>query len=214
MVSTARDIDARPRGPVAYGTMTLGVPGIQTKRWSRREYDRLIEAGLLGEDEPIELVDGQMVVREPQHTPHATATQLVAEALRAVFGRGWHVRCGLPVALDDYSEPEPDVSVVRGVPRDYAAAHPSRPVLVVEVAKSSLDFDRRYKAAVYARARIPELWIVNLVDRVTEVYRTPARSPRSRYGWKYRSVRVLRPADAVAPLAARRTELRVADLLP
>ena len=102
---------------------------IQTRRWTRKEYDRLVELGVLHEDEPIELVDGEMVVREPQHTPHATATQLVAEALRDAFGRGWQVRTQLPVALDDDSEPEPDVTVVRGDARDFLGDHPSTAAL-------------------------------------------------------------------------------------
>ncbi len=129
---------------------------IRTRRWTRRECDRLVELGVLHEDEPIELVDGEMVVREPKHTPHTTATELTAEALRLAFGRGWHVRVQEPVALDDDSEPEPDVAVVRGAPRDYLAEHPSRPALIVEVAQSSLAFDRRRKGELYARADIAD----------------------------------------------------------
>jgi Uma2 family endonuclease len=187
---------------------------IQTRRWTRREYDRLVELGILDEDEPIELVDGEMVVREPRQTPHVTATALVADALRRAFGRGWWVRAQEPVALDDDSEPEPDVSVVRGTPRDYLAAHPSRPVLIVEIAESSLAFDRRRKAGLYARAGIADYWIVNLDDRVVEVYRRPARTASARYGWKYRSVRTRRPGASISPLAAPARRVAVADLLP
>lgn len=71
---------------------------VRTRRWTRKEYDRLIELGVLDEDEPIELVDGQMVVREPRHAPHVTATALVAEALRSAFGPAWWVRVQEPVA--------------------------------------------------------------------------------------------------------------------
>ena len=77
----------------------------------------------------------------------------------------------LPVALDDYSEPEPDAAVVPGDPRDYRASHPTSPVLVVEVAASRLAFDRRHTASLYARARITDYWVVNLVERVLEVHR-------------------------------------------
>src|SRR5262250_124026 len=110
-------------------TRAVGEPSLRTRRWTRREYDRLIELGVLHEDEPIELLAGRLVVREPQRTPHATATQLAADALRAAFGVGWSVRVQLPIALDDESEPEPDVAVVRGAPRDYLREHPSAPVL-------------------------------------------------------------------------------------
>jgi Uma2 family endonuclease len=188
---------------------------IRTRHWTRKEYDRLVELGLLDEDEPIELVDGQMVVREPKHTPHTTATELTAEALRRAFGIGWHVRVQEPVALDDDSEPEPDVTVVRGAPRDYLRTHPSRPALVVEIAKASLAFDRRRKGGLYARAGILEYWIVNLVDRALEVYRQPVRSRSARYGWKYKTVRMLKPGASVAPVAAlAAARVAVADLLP
>ena len=187
---------------------------VRTRRWTRKEYDRLIELGILDEDEPIELVDGQMVVREPKHAPHAVTTELVSDALRRAFGRGWHVRGQAPIALDDDSEPEPDVTVVRGRPRDYLNEHPSRPALIVEVAKSSLGFDRRRKGGLYARAGIAEYWIVNLVAGTLEVYRRPGRSPSARYGWKYRSVRVLKRGARVSPLAAPTARVAVADLLP
>ena len=187
---------------------------IRTRRWTRKEYDRLVELGVLHEDEPIELVDGQMVVREPRHTPHVTATALVVEALRGAFGAGWWVRAQEPVALDDDSEPEPDVTVVRGAPRDYLAEHPSRPVLVVEVAQASLAFDRRRKGGLYARAGIEDYWIVNLVGRALEVYRQPVSSASARYGWKYKSVRVLKPGTTVSPLGAPTARIAVADLLP
>jgi hypothetical protein len=74
----------------------MGEPAIRTRRWTRQEYDRLIELGVLHEDEPVELLDGRLVVREPQRTPHTVATQLVEEALRAAFGTGgWSVRVQL-----------------------------------------------------------------------------------------------------------------------
>ncbi|MBI3636376.1 MAG: Uma2 family endonuclease, partial [Candidatus Rokubacteria bacterium] len=126
--------------------MATQIEGSRTRRWTRREYDRLIGLGVLHADEPIELLDGHLVVKEPQNPSHATAYQLVTVALRRVFGRGWDVRPGLPIALDATSEPEPDVSVVRGDPRDYRRDHPARPVLIVEVALSSLRLNRRLKA--------------------------------------------------------------------
>src|SRR6267142_4626562 len=137
-------------------TRAVGEPIIRTRRWTRREYDRLIELGVLHEDEPIELLAGRLAVREPQRTPHAVATQLVAEALRAAFGAGWSVRVQLPLALDEESEPDPDVAVVRGAPRDYLREHPSVPGLVVEVAHDSLRADRTLKARLYARAAIAD----------------------------------------------------------
>ena len=187
---------------------------LAARRWTRREYDRLIEYGFFHEDEPLELIAGQLVVAEPKGAPHVTAVMLAAEALRQAFGAGWHVRVQDPIALDDESEPEPDLAVVPGAPRDYATAHPERPVLVVEVAESSLYFDRQTKAAIYARGGIADYWIVNLVDRALEVYRDPAAVPDAPHGWAYRSVVRLGPGAAVSPLAAPRTAIAAADLLP
>ena len=90
-----------------------------------------------------------------------------------------------PVALDDESEPEPDVAVVPGQWDDYSDAHPARPVLVVEVADSRLSFDQKHKGSLYARAHLADYWILNLVDRVLEVYRQPAPSITAAFGWDY-----------------------------
>jgi Uma2 family endonuclease len=185
-------------------------PRFETRRWTRREYDRLIDLGILNEDEPIELVQGHMVVREPKSDPHERAIEFMIEALRRVFGKGWRIRGGGPLALDPDSEPEPDVSVVRGPPpRD--VGHPSRAALVVEIAKSSLAFDRTLKAEVYARMGVADYWIVNLVDRVVEIYREPVRAGRTR---AYRVVSVARPGERIAPLAAPHARIVVDDLLP
>src|SRR5439155_1378488 len=139
---------------------------IRTRRWTRREYSRLIDVGVLHEDDPIELLEGRLVVAEPQHTPHATAIDLAGEALRQAFGAGWRVRIQLPLGLGPDSEPEPDVAVVRGDARDFLADHPATAALVVEVSDAGLELDRRLKARIYARARITDYWVVNLVDRV------------------------------------------------
>src|SRR5499426_1223593 len=102
-------------------------------RWTRRKYARLIARGVLDEDDPIELLDGLLLVKEPQSSPHRTAVLLVARALEEAFGEGWFVQTHSPITLDDRSVPEPDVCVIRGALRDYVAAHPTRPALVVEV---------------------------------------------------------------------------------
>ena len=186
----------------------------RARRWTRKEYRKLDELGVLPEDEPVELIDGQLIVAEPKGRPHVTAVGLTADALRRAFGAGWYVFQQDPIALDDDSEPEPDVAVAPGGPRDYVADHPARPVLVVEVAESSLQFDRRYKGSAYARAGLPDYWIVNLIDRRLEVYRRPGTDPAAEFGWRYLDVEVLAPGGRVAPLARRDTLIAVADLLP
>ncbi len=111
----------------------------------------MINRGIFRPDDRLELLDGQLVVKESQDSDHFTAILLVADALRAAFGPGWLVRPQGPVALDERSEPEPDVSVVRGSPREYLQGHPVQSVLIVEVSKTRLKFDRARKATLYAR---------------------------------------------------------------
>ena len=183
------------------------------RRWKRAEYDRLVELGVF-QDEPIELIGGQLVVAEPKGAYHCSALSAAEYALRAVLPPGWIVRTQAPVTLDDESEPEPDLAVVPGLPADYREAHPARPALAVEVADSSLDFDRRHKGSLYARAGIEDYWIVNLVDRGLEVPRDPEPDPSASYGWRYRSVTTLTPPAVVAPLAFTSSRIAVADLLP
>ena len=187
---------------------------LQIRRWKRVEYEQLIEKGIFLPGERIELIDGLLVVAEPQSSLHFTAVRLVERALARAFGAGWDVRAQGPIALDDTSEPEPDVAVVRGELRDYVEAHPADPVLVVEISLTSLDFDRVHKSSLYARAGRPEYWIVDLVDRVLEVRRAPAPSPSAPYGWDYSTAEVLRPGESARPLAAPAAQIAVADLLP
>jgi Uma2 family endonuclease len=186
---------------------------VRTRRWTRVEYDKLIETGFLGPGDKIELLGGQLCVSEPQNSPHARAISLGLEAIQRALAPGWHVRVQLPIALDDESEPEPDLAVVSGGPRDYTD-HPSRPALVVEVAYLRLALDREHKGSLYARARLPEYWIVNLVDRVLEVHRESGPDAGAPYGWAYRVLLTLGPDGHVTPLAAPSARILVADLLP
>jgi hypothetical protein len=101
-------------------------PELKTRRWRRVEYERLVELGVFT-GERLELLDGLLVVREPQGSLHASTVAQVARVLERAFGGGWHVRQHAPLALDDASEPEPDVAVVAGAPAAYRAAHPARP---------------------------------------------------------------------------------------
>ncbi len=188
--------------------------GVRTRRWSRVEYGRLIEKHVFRPDERLELLGGELVIREPHGDPHTLAAELVNEALVAAFGPEWRVRVQLPVALDEESEPEPDVSVAAGRARDRREPKPSRLALVVEIADSSLALDREHKGSLYARAGVPDYWIVNLVDCVLEVYREPAADATAPFGWAYRVVRRLGAEESIAPLAVPTANIAVADLLP
>src|SRR2546427_177051 len=187
---------------------------VKTRRWKRVEYERLIESGFFQPGDPIELVGGQLIVAEPQGSGHFAAIRAVEEALRSAFGPGWEVRTQGPIALDEESEPEPDVAVVPGTFRDYVIGHPARPVLVVEVSESSLALDREVKGSLYARAGVTDYWVINLIDRVVEIYRDPAPEPSARYGWRYTLSRTVTPPDSLAPLAGPGALIPASDLLP
>ena len=192
----------------------MGRTTVRTKRWTRVQYEHAIECGVFHEDERLELLNGLLVVKEPQGEPHAAAIDLVSLALRRAFGEGWLVRAQVHFASGRLSRPEPDVYVVRGSPRDYSRVAPVSPVLIVEVSQSRLAFDRTRKAAIYARARIGDYWLVNLVDSVVEVRRDPARLAPPARGWGYRSIETFRAPASVNPLAAPHARIAVADLLP
>lgn len=186
----------------------------RTRRFSRAEYERLIELGVFQPGEAIELIGGELMVAEPQGAAHYTAIVKTARALEAAFGPGWHVRTQGPIGLDDDSEPEPDVAVVSGAPDDYSRAHPSRPVLTVEVADSSLAADRERKGGLYARAGLPEYWVLNLVDRVLEVYREPTPDSAVPFGWRYARLEVFDASASVIPSATLVPSIAVSQLLP
>lgn len=191
----------------------MKAPPLPLWRMTRVRYDQLIDAGIFGPEDRVELLDGLLIAREPQGRRHAAVVVLVRAALEKAFGRAYHVREEKPIALDDQSEPEPDVVVVPGTPRDYLDTHPSRPVLLVEVAETSLAIDRLRKGRLYARAGVADYWVVNLIEEVLEVYREPVLAP-STFEWKYDSVRLLRRNAIITPLGAPRARIRVAALLP
>ncbi|HEU4367567.1 MAG TPA: Uma2 family endonuclease [Methylomirabilota bacterium] len=186
----------------------------RTRRFSRAEYERLIDLGVFQPGEAIELIGGELVVAEPQGAAHYTAIVKTAKVLETVLGPGWHVRTQGPIGLDDDSAPEPDVAVVPGSPDDYARAHPSRPALAVEVADSSLAADRERKGSLYARAGLSDYWVLNLVDRVLEVYREPTPDATAPFGWRYARVEVLDASARVAALAVPGSSIPVSRLLP
>jgi Uma2 family endonuclease len=191
--------------------MPAGQNGPATRRplrnFSRQDYEHMIGAGILGEDEHVELIGGRIVEMSPEGPAHAGAIDLCAEALRAAFGAGYTVRVQHPLIVDPLDEPEPDVAVVPGGPRDHLDEHPRSAALVVEVADSSLDYDRGEKAQLYGRAGFEEYWIVNLRDRCVEVHRQP--SPEG-----YGQVATLAADATVSPLATPAVRISVAALLP
>lgn len=202
--------------PIAEPAEPAEEPGVLPRRWTREEYHRAGELGLLREDERLELIKGEIVQKvSPKKTPHSVATSKTIAALEDAFGLGFHARAQEPLVLPNDSEPEPDVLVVPGVPDDYLDEHPtaSDARLVVEVSDTTLRYDRGTKAALYAEANITDYWIVNLRERRLEVYRDPVALPTGG-PFGYRSVTLFLETNTVFPLAAPDAVLQVSDLLP
>lgn len=107
---------------------------LQRHRFSRAQYEQMVEAGIFGAEDRLELLDGEIIDMAPRKSRHATAVALLTEILRPIFDPTYTLRVQLPLALDERSEPAPDIAVVPGSPRDYRDAHPTRAVLIVEVA--------------------------------------------------------------------------------
>jgi len=183
-------------------------------KWTRDEYYKLADLGFLAPDERVELIEGEIIPMCPQKSFHAAGIQAAQEVLGQVFTAGHNIRIQLPLDLGLISEPEPDVAVVVGSWRDYVAHHPRTAQLVVEVADTTLSYDRGWKACLYAKAGIPELWIVNLPERLLEVYREPVAMAGQPFEHGYQTVLRLDTSAHVAPLAAPESSIAVADLLP
>jgi len=167
----------------------------------------MVEEGILGEDEPVELLDGELLVTPPQGPSHAAIVSDLGERLRDVYGPRCHVRAQCPLAGAADSLPEPDLAVVHGKARDFVAKHPTGAdvVLVVEVARTSQAIDRR-KVRAYATIGVPVYWLLDLTARRLEVRSEPA-------GDEYRSMRLLGEEES-AGLPETSTSWTVGSLLP
>jgi Uma2 family endonuclease len=145
-------------------------------RFTRRDYYRLGEAGILGRDDRVELLEGQLVDMSPIAPRHAIVTENLTALFVTAFAGRARVRCQLPVVLNDGSEPQPDLALVQRPWRGYPHTHPGPDdiFLLIEVADSSLDFDRTVKVELYARAGIREVWIVDLTTDLVFLHRGPS----------------------------------------
>ena len=178
-------------------------------RYTAERYLQLVQAGVLGPNDRVELLEGVIVSMAPHNPPHAAAIRRVDAALREAIGKRAVVSAQLPLSVGGYSVPKPDVAVLPGQPSDYDHAHPTSALLVVEVADTSLVQDRLTKAAIYPAAGIPEYWLVNLRDACVEVFRAPETAAR-RY-----ATTIAVPRGARLEIAALSgASVAVNDLLP
>jgi len=178
------------------------------RRFNVEEYYLMAKAGILNEDDRVELIDGEIVEMPPIGIPHASNVDRLAHLFFLHVGQRAIVRVQNPVQLSEHSEPQPDLALLR--PRDdfYASAHPGPAdvLLLIEIADTSIDYDREVKAPLYARADITEYWLVDLARQRIEVYRDPAAG-------EYRQLRLVRRDERLAPEALPFLELSSSDIL-
>ena len=166
------------------------------RRFSVDEYHRMIDAGILTDEDQVELLEGYVVLKMPRNPPHDGSIQLAQETVSRAVPPGWCIRIQSTVTLPD-SEPEPDLTLARGTSRTYLKRHPTPADigLLIEIANTSVDRDRDDKTRIYARAAIPFYWIVNLPDTRVEVYTQPS-------------------GPTTAPAYAQRQDYHSGDLIP
>jgi len=172
------------------------------------EYHRMGEAGVFTEDDRIELLAGEIVVMTPIGSRHASCVSRLNRLFSRQLGDDSLVRIQDPVQLDDYSEPEPDVVVVKARDDFYDGAHPraSDVLLLIEVADTSAASDRAEKIPLYARSGVPEVWIVDLNTNQVDVYRGPSRD-------RYQEHQTVGRDGLLRPAALPQIELAVADII-
>ncbi|MGK7924888.1 MAG: Uma2 family endonuclease [Spirulina sp.] len=185
--------------------MTIATP---TRLWTVEEYHKMIEAGILTENDKVELLEGRIVQMPPQSPFHAGTTQRTDEYLKNRLRGLASVRIQLPITLST-SEPEPDIAVVRIDPNFYCDRHPQAEdiLLLIEIAVTTFDKDYREKAPIYARANIPEYWLLNVSDRQAYIFRDPSPSG-------YQSQHQLSATEGIVPLAFPDLEISLSELFP
>ncbi|MCA1992952.1 MAG: Uma2 family endonuclease [Coleofasciculus sp. S288] len=183
---------------------------LKLRLWTVEEYHRMAEAGILQPDEKVELIAGQIIKKmSPQGSPHAAAIRRTDRVLSNRLGNQVLIQKQLPIQLNDRSEPEPDVAVVRVDPLDYADHHPtvSDVYLIIEVADTSLKFDCETKAKDYAQSGIADYWVLDVSNRQLHVFREPTENG-------YQSEAILEEGASISPLQFPGCTIAVSEILP
>lgn len=188
--------------------MSTTEPQIARHKLNLTEYHRMAECGILAPDARVELIEGEIVDMAPQGSAHASVVAALHERIAASVQPHAQVRCQMPVALDERSEPEPDLAIVKSRADHYRNAHPRAAdvLLLVEVADKTLAYDRNIKAALYARHGVPALWIVDVAARELHCFSEPRAE-----GYQWRVV-VQAEGEATLPPPFR-TPIRLQHIL-
>jgi Uma2 family endonuclease len=179
------------------------------KYWTVQEYHHMSEVGILDASQRTELISGKIVLMTAKGTPHVLTLRLLASSLEKSLDGSVLVSTQEPIQLDDFSEPEPDLAIVKGTMFDYADRHP-RPedvYLIVEVADSTLKKDCEVKDKSYARSNIPDYWVIDVKNRQVHIFRTPTPTG-------YASHLILSDSQTISPLAFPSIVLPISSVLP
>ncbi len=179
------------------------------RKWTVKEYHKLGKIGFFHPEERVELISGNILKMSAKGTAHTSALGRTDRLFQDLFNNLAWVRVQDPIALDDNSEPEPDIAVVRIDPLDYATHHPtpSEVYLIIEVADSSLAYDREIKAKIYARSGIADYWILNVNERQLHVFREPTEDG-------YQSEIILGESASISPLQFPAFNIAIQQMLP
>ena len=167
------------------------------RKFTIGEYHQLVDLGFFTENDRIELIRGEIVNMAPKRTPHSVCNSLLWKQLYELIGKQAEIRVQEPIILPSDSEPEPDVVIARKKSDNYLTAHPTVKdiILVIEIADSTLKYDREIKIPLYAEAEINNYWIVNLVDNCLEVYSKPFSDRQGKFN--YRTKNIILPNEQI-----------------
>jgi Uma2 family endonuclease len=180
------------------------------KYWTVNEYRQMSEVGILNADSRTELIAGQILVMAAKGTPHVLGLRLLAVALdKLLTNQPFFISTQDPIQLNNFSEPEPDLAIVRGTLLDYADRHPEPKdlALVVEVADSTLKYDCEVKDKLYAQSGIEDYWVLDVKNQQLHIFRNPTPTG-------YTSHLILTPPNSISPLAFPNRSVSLLDILP
>jgi Uma2 family endonuclease len=182
-------------------------PAIVRRKITVEEYEVMYEAGVFKPDERLELINGEILKVAPMNAPHISYVIRLSRIFTERLTKRAIVSTQLPIVINEESEPEPDISILRWRSDDYFSGKPKAQdvYLLIEVASASLLFDRRVKLPLYARVGVPEVWIVNVQARQLEVYRNPK-------GEDYAERQILQPTDRISLLAFPDVEIPLSEV--
>jgi Uma2 family endonuclease len=201
--------------PKAAAPLPPAIPPFPIRRFTLDEYHKMLEVGVLKHRDPYELLNGMIVAKMSQNSPHASASSRLERRLAKLLPDAWVMRSGKPISIPGSdSEPEPDIAVASGPEDKYDSRHPApkEVVLVVEVSDTSLGRDAGEKHGIYAGAKISEYWIINVNERRVEVY----TEPRGGKNPAYKKHVDCGPEDAVPVVVAGKElgRISIKELLP